>query len=122
MREPIRDKERLLHIKEAIDFVIDNTKNVVYNNFINNKLLYGAVIYYTMIIGEASYKLSKEFKEIHNDTQQKDIEEMRHHLVHGYYQIDSFILWNIITNDIPLLQKQIEKYLNETNWSQWENN
>ena len=61
MREKPRDKERLLHIVKAADFIIDNTTGVSQERFLNDKLLYGAMIYYTMVIGEAAYKLSREF-------------------------------------------------------------
>lgn len=55
MREPIRDRERLPHIIEAADLVIEHTKDVTYEKFLSDKLLYGALVYYTMVIGEASF-------------------------------------------------------------------
>ena len=61
MRETVRDRERLQHIIEAADFVIEHTKDVDFERFLSDKLLYGALIYYTMVIGEAGYKLSHEF-------------------------------------------------------------
>ncbi|MBQ4420801.1 MAG: DUF86 domain-containing protein [Bacteroidales bacterium] len=113
MRERIRDKERLLHITESIDFILQNTIDTNYETFTTNKLLYGAVVYYTMVIGEACYKLTNEFKQKHPNTPWNDITSMRHHLVHGYYQVDSRVLWEIISNDLPLLKTQIKQYLNE---------
>jgi len=66
MREPLKDKNRLEHMLDAIDTI------------------------------------------------------MRHHLVHGYYQVDSQIVWAVIQNDLRPLREQIEKYLAETDWDQWE--
>lgn len=40
------------------------------------------------IVGEAVYKLTKEFKESHTETPWRMIEKMRHILVHDYYQIN----------------------------------
>ena len=48
------------------------------------------------------------------------IADMRHHLVHGYYQVDSTIIWAVVQNDLSPLREQIEKYLTETNWTEWE--
>ena len=38
---------------------------------------------------------------------------MRHVLVHDYYQIDEEGIWNVITEDLPILKTQIEQYLSE---------
>lgn len=72
-----------------------------------------ATVYNVQIIGEAVYKLSKEFKALHPDTPWSMIEKMRHILVHDYYQINFDILWVVITDDLPPLQAQIVHYLSE---------
>ena len=77
MRETVRDRERLQHIIEAADFVIEHTKDVDFERFVSDKLLYGALIYYTMVIGEAGYKLSREFTSKHCETPWSDIAGMR---------------------------------------------
>ena len=110
------------HIIEAADFVIEHTKDVDFERFLSDKLLYGALIYYTMVIGEAGYKLSREFTSKHCETPWSDIAGMRHHIVHGYYRVDNRVVWNIITNDIPTLRKRVQQYLDEIDWVQWENN
>ena len=48
-----------------------------------------AIFYNVAIIGEAAYKLTKEFIESHNDVPWRSIINMRHVIVHGYYQIDA---------------------------------
>ena len=120
MREPVRDRERLQHIIEAADTIMEHTKGVSFETFLSDKLLYGALIYYTMVIGEAGYKLSHEFTDKYNDTPWSDIVGMRHHIVHGYYKVDNRVVWNIITNDIPALRVRVQKYLDEIDWANWE--
>lgn len=120
MREPIRDRERLQHIIEAADTIMEHTKGVSFETFLSDKLLYGALIYYTMVIGEAGYKLSHEFTDKYHDTPWSDIAGMRHHIVHGYYKVDNRVVWNIITNDIPALRVRVQKYLDEIDWAKWE--
>ena len=41
-------------------------------------------------------------------------------LVHDYATIDTKELYNTAVNDIPVLRKQIEKYLAETDWDLWQ--
>ena len=57
--------------------------------------------------------LTKEFRESHCDVNWRQIEKMRHVLVHGYYTIAPESLWDTIQEDIPELKPWIEKYLAE---------
>ena len=70
------------------------------------------------IIGEAAYKTTKEFKELHTDLPWKQIEGMRHILVHGYFSISPNVLWDVIENDIPALIPVLKRYLKEIASSQ----
>ena len=45
---------------------------------------------------------------------------MRHVLVHDYYQISETEIKYVIEDDLVPLREQIEKYLTETNWAEWE--
>ncbi|MCH5312624.1 MAG: hypothetical protein J1E57_11850 [Prevotella sp.] len=54
MREPIRDKGRLEHIIDAIDTIMERANGLTYDNFVGDKILFGGMVYYTMIIGEAA--------------------------------------------------------------------
>lgn len=57
--------------------------------------------------------LTKEFREAHPEVNWRQIEGMRHVLVHWYYDIDPMSLWNTIEYDIPALKPEIEKLLSE---------
>ena len=120
MREKPRDKERLQHIVDAANFITEHTDGISKEDFISDKLLYGAVIYYTMIIGEAAYKLSSDFTKTYNEVAWSDIASMRHHLVHGCYQIDSEVVWNIIKNDIVPLREIVTRFITDIDWDMWE--
>ncbi len=111
MREPVRDKGRLEHILQAINYVESFTEGLTHDDLLGNALHLHAVVHNVQVIGEAVYKLSPEFKSTHSDTPWAIIEKMRHVLVHDYYQIDFDILWDVIKNDLPSLKLQIESYL-----------
>ena len=68
MREPERDISRLEDILYAIDCVEEYTKGVSESQLKADKLRLHATIYNVQIIGEAIYKLTKEFKEGHHET------------------------------------------------------
>ena len=122
MREPLKDRERLKHIINAIDIILDRSQNLTYESFTADKVLFGGIVYYTLIIGEAAYNLTKVFKQKFPNTNWTDIERMRHNLVHGYYNVDPEIVWSVIKSDLNPLRQQVAHYLDETNWDEWENN
>lgn len=122
MREPLKDKNRLEHIINAIDIILQRIEGLTYNDFTSDKILYGGIVYHTMIIGEAAYKLSQDFVSAHPQVPWRDIADMRHHLVHGYYQVDSRIVWTVIQNDLQYLRDQVVSILADTNWEEWEKN
>ena len=113
MREPDRDLSRLQHILSAIECVETYVKDVNEAELENNKLHLHATIYNVQIIGEAAYKLTHDFKQAHPETPWELIEKMRHILVHDYFKINSAVLWDVVTNDIPKLKSQVEKYIEE---------
>ena len=87
-----------------------------------DKVLFGGIVYYTMIIGEAAYNLTKAFCKIHPETPWEQIAKMRHNLAHGYYQVDPDIVWSVIQNDLQPLRNQVTTYLADTDWDEWERN
>ncbi|MBR4773554.1 MAG: DUF86 domain-containing protein [Bacteroidales bacterium] len=109
MREPARDPGRIEHILQAIDKIEEYTKDVSYEQFVSDNMRMHATIYNIQIIGEAAYKLTKEFKEKHNDIPWTLIEKMRHVLVHDYYRIVPDAVWDVVKSDIPTLKPMIEK-------------
>ena len=62
MREPLKDKSRLEHILGAIDTILEKSNGLTYENLTSDKILFGGIVYYTMVIGEAAYCLSKALK------------------------------------------------------------
>ena len=73
------------------------------------------------VVGEAAFMLTIAFKVAHPETPWKMIESMRHILVHDYAHVISETLYDTAVNDIPELRKQVEGYLKETDWNEWEN-
>ena len=112
MREVIKDKGRLEHILTAIGNVEEFTNNVNLEDFANNKILFFAVVKNIEIVGEATYMLTKEYKESHQSVPWQVIEKMRHVLVHGYYTISPEKVWETVQEDLPILKSQIETLLN----------
>ena len=113
MREAIKDRGRLEHMLLAIDNVEEFTKDISLDDFVKSKVLFFAVVKNIEIVGEATYMLTKEYKQSHQSVPWLVIEKMRHVLVHGYYTISPEKVWETVQEDIPLLKEQIIALLNE---------
>ena len=113
MREAIKDRGRLEHMLSAIENVEEFTKDITLDDFVKSKVLFFAVVKNIEIVGEATYMLTKEYKQSHQSVPWLVIEKMRHVLVHGYYTISPEKVWETVQEDIPLLKKQIIALLNE---------
>ncbi len=59
------------------------------------------------IIGEAARHLSQSFRDQHTEIPWRLVIGMRHHLVHGYFDVDPDVVWSTITDRIPELKTQI---------------
>ena len=119
MRERARDKGRLQDIIEHADNVAMLIDGFSLDTFISDKRTYYSVMKNVEIVGEAAYMLTKSFKNAHPEIPWKIVQGMRHVLVHDYACIDIKELYNTAISDIPLLRKQVEKYLTDTDWDEW---
>ncbi len=107
MREKPRDKERLLHIVEAIDNIFEFVENKSFQTYQSDKILRFAVIKNLEIVGEAAYLLTKSFKQDNTEIEWGEIIGMRHILVHGYYQIKDEIVWATIETELKPLKDKV---------------
>lgn len=120
MREPVRDKGRLEHMKDAIERVLNFMAEKSMDDLSDTTLEYYGIVKCIEIVGEAAYKLTPLFKETHPDTPWNVIEKMRHVLVHDYYQIEKNEVKYVVEDDLRPLYEQISHYLSDTNWEEWE--
>lgn len=119
MRELARDKGRLEDIVEYSANVLKILEGVEFERFEADILVYYSTMKNVEIVGEAAYMLTKEFKAAHSEIPWKQVEGMRHVLVHGYSQVLPRILWNTAKHDIPAIKMQVEKYLADIDWKKY---
>jgi len=95
----------------AIESIETFCKGVDESAFQNNYMLQLAVVKLLEVIGEASYKISKELREEFVDIEWPLIISSRNVLVHEYFAINYDIIWEAVQNDLPKLKKGIKGIL-----------
>jgi uncharacterized protein with HEPN domain len=65
------------------------------------------------IIGEAVKHLPKDIQKKYHHVEWKKIAGLHDILIHAYFGIDREIVWDIVTNKIPVLKQQVQKILSK---------
>ena len=107
------DRDRLSDILEAI-WRINEKLPRAKDEFTGSDLLQIWVLYHIQIIGEAVNGTSSTFRNAHPSVPWQDIIAMRHLLIHQYFGIDLDEVWNTAKKDLPLLEKEIIKILDNS--------
>jgi len=113
MRDKNRDPKRLEDILEAIDNVFLYVGKDDMQTIVSDKMRYHAIVYNIMIIGEAANMLTEEFRNTHPITPWRQITGMRNFLIHGYHQVETDLVWEVIDKDLHILRPQIADYIEE---------
>lgn len=103
--------EYLKHILDEIKYLEANSKGLNFKDFLEDDTKTRAFIRSLEIIGEASKKLSIEFKKKYKEVEWKSVSGMRDKLIHDYFGIDYELVWDVVINKIPVLKKQIKEIL-----------
>lgn len=81
-----------------------------FNSYQSNKLLRRGIERELEIIGGATNRILKidNTTEINNA---RRIVDLRNWIIHGYDSVEDVIIWGILSKDIPLLLKQVERLI-----------
>ena len=108
-KEPL---EYVRHIRDEIAFILSVVDvNLTKEAFLEDETLKRAVIRSLEIIGEATKKIPVDFKLKYNSITWKNMAGMRDRLIHDYMGVNYTIIWDVVKNKIPELQKQISEVL-----------
>jgi len=102
-------KEYLKHIHDECLYIISVSENLLFDDFMKDETLKRAVIRSLEIIGEASKKIPADYKLKWNTIQWKNMAGMRDRLIHDYVGVNYAIVWDVMKNKIPGMNKQISE-------------
>lgn len=107
------DESALLDIEAACRFVINAVQGLDSAAFMQDPFRESAVLHHLTIAGEATKRLSQEFRDAHPSINWRAVAGLRDVIVHRYDRIDSDEVWTISTTSVPNLLAYIEPLLPE---------
>lgn len=94
-------------ILEAIKKIEKYAKGLTFEELKENDLVIDGVVRNLEIIGEAAKNIPASVKQKYPDIEWKKISGLRDILAHEYFGVDLEVVWNIVTEKIPVLKKNI---------------
>ena len=103
----VEDRVRLQHMIDAAQSAIEFVSGRERSELDTNRMLLFALVRAIEIVGEAASKISEETRAAHGGIPWKAIIGMRNRLIHAYFEINSQIVWETVTEEIPAVLPQL---------------
>jgi uncharacterized protein with HEPN domain len=100
-----RNKTHLERILYEVEFILEKTKSVSRDKFLDDSFLQHAICMSLIIIGECANHLSDEYIESHPEIPWIQVIAVRNIAAHGYWQLNMEQIWEAVITDIPLLHE-----------------
>jgi len=107
MREPAARLRDMLEAIAAIERYLHRGKE----GLEKDELLQCWFVHNLQIMGEAAKTLPEEVRALAPEVEWHKIIGMRNILVHGYFAVDTEIVWKTVSQDVPRLKPALEKLL-----------
>jgi uncharacterized protein with HEPN domain len=102
-----RDQACLADILEAARLACDFVAGIDRQAFDDSLLIQSAVIRQIEIVGEATKRLSEEFRLANPHIPWRNMAGMRDILVHAYDHVDPDEVWNVVNDSLPELMGRL---------------
>ena len=109
MTEPLKDEDRIRHMLEASLKALEFSRGQSRSDLDEDEKLTLSLVHLLEIMGEAAGKVSQDFRQRHPEIPWNQVCGIRNRLIHGYFDVDLDIVWQIVTARLPELIAQLKK-------------
>jgi uncharacterized protein with HEPN domain len=99
--------EYLRHILDETQYLIDRVKGLSKDEFMRDATLKRAFVRSIEIIGEAAKQMPDDFRQKYSHLEWRAMAGMRDRLIHRYFGVDYDLVWDVVINKVPVLQREI---------------
>jgi uncharacterized protein with HEPN domain len=103
--------EFLRHILDELDYLAAEAQALDLQRLGQDARAKRAVVRSLEVIGEAAKQLPAEVRDRHPEVAGRSLAAMRDKMIHHYFGVDYEIVWDVLTNKVPTLRKQISGVL-----------
>lgn len=107
------DQTRLGHMRDAAREAMEMARGQQRGDLDADRKLCLSLVHLLEIVGEAANGISPEFRQEHSDLPWKRMTGMRNRLIHGYFDVNLDIVWQTVTEDLPLLIHRLENLVTD---------
>jgi len=100
-------------ILNSMNYIQEYTNGVDYDSFLSNHMMIDAVVRNLEIIGEAAGKVPEELRVKYKEIPWQEMKGLRNILIHEYFGVNTHVVWNIATKDLPQSKEMIVKVIQE---------
>ncbi|MEO1209326.1 MAG: DUF86 domain-containing protein [Cyanobacteria bacterium J06638_20] len=111
MKSRKRDIASVWDMVRAIQYAQNFTEGFTFDEYVNDLRTVSAVERQLEILGEATSRISEEFREAHPSIDWRRIVGLRNVVIHRYDDVDQGIVWNIVQSDLTPLLDQLNALL-----------
>lgn len=108
------DHIRLLHMVDACHEIMGFAEGLNESDLAQDRKLLLAIVKSIEIVGEAASKLSDATISAAPDIPWRNIIGMRNRLIHGYFAIDTEIVWKTAVYEIPPLLESLKHLIEKS--------
>lgn len=94
-----------------VEKILTYTKGMEYKDFICKDLVIEACVFNLSQLGELSNKLDDDFQKANSEIPWKQLYGLRNRIVHDYEGVNLKLVWEIISDDLPELEKNLKLML-----------
>jgi uncharacterized protein with HEPN domain len=109
------DRVRILHMLDAAGSVEQFVAGRSREDLDRDRMLLFALVHAIEVLGEAANKLSPEARAEAPQVPWGAIVAMRNRLIHGYFDIDTTIVWKTATVEVPALVPVLQELIGTAN-------
>ena len=106
-------REYLQHILDEVAYLATGARGLDKTAFLRDPTLRRAFVRSLEIIGEAAKQVPDSVRQRAPQVDWRAISGMRDRLIHSYFGVDYDIVWDVVTNKISTVEREVRRLLDE---------